>query len=83
MGPHICDNCGTHSEWRPGWSWYGSHIDSEDNTVARTCSPACRDETTDAELDAVVRRRRAARDTTDLTPLRAHRTTTQEMTTDG
>jgi hypothetical protein len=73
MGPHVCDNCGRRSEWGKSWRWFGSHADMDEDAIARTCSPTCRAQTTDAELEQLVHRRRDRRGTDDLTPLREHR----------
>lgn len=41
---HRCTVCGHAGEWGPGWLSYGSLRDADDDTLAKFCSPACRDQ---------------------------------------
>jgi hypothetical protein len=38
---HKCSQCGACDVWGLTWTWYGSHRDADEGTVAKFCSAEC------------------------------------------
>lgn len=40
---HTCSICSTTEPWGPGWSWWGSYLDTEQGRpIVKVCSDTCR-----------------------------------------
>lgn len=60
---YQCDNCGKRGPWGPGWVWYGSLADlDDDKPVTHGCSMRCAKA---ARKKGVLRAQRAEREALD------------------